>query len=165
MEIRNAGQDDVVGLHAALLEAFNWDPSREPLPLDHPVLAPYRDGWGRDGDLGVVADECGRLVGAAYFRLVPRGYGFVDDGTPELTIGVAEPFRGTGVGSALLEALHARARAHGFRQISLSVEPDNPARRLYERAGYVQVGVDGGGSITMLLDLERRPGSQLPSRV
>ena len=150
MEIRNAGPDDVVGLHAALLAAFNWEPSREPLPLEHPLLAPYRDGWGRAGDLGVVADECGTLVGAAYCRLVPGGYGYVDDATPELTIGVEQPFRGVGVGRALLEALHELARANGVAALSLSVEPHNPARRLYERVGYVEVGVDDGGSLTMV---------------
>jgi len=34
----------------------------------------------------------------------------------------------------------------------LSVEPDNPARRLYERFGFQQVG-DADGSLTMLLRL------------
>ena len=77
IEVRTARPDDVGALHAALMAAFNWDPSRERLPLEHPVLAPYRDGWGAVGDLGVVAEADGRAVGAAYCRLT-RGYGFVD---------------------------------------------------------------------------------------
>jgi len=36
------------------------------------------------------------------------------------------------------------AAAAGFRAISLSVEPDNPARRLYERAGFTRAGTVGG---------------------
>jgi GNAT superfamily N-acetyltransferase len=148
MHVRAATADDVPVLHAALLHAFNWEPSREPLPLDHPVLAPYRDGWGAPGDLGVVAD--GR--GAAYCRLV-RGYGFVDERTPEVTVGVDPDWRGRGIGTALLEGLAALAREHGFERLSLSVEPTNPALRLYERLGWRAVGMDDGGSVVMLREL------------
>lgn len=152
MQIRQAEQDDVDALRAALLHAFNWEPAREPLPPDHPALAPYRDGWGRHGDVGVVAEVDGRVVGAAYCRLT-RGYGFVDEQTPEVTIGVDAGHRGRGIGTALLDALARAARDHGFERLSLSVEPVNPARRLYERAGYREIGVDRGGSVLMLLEL------------
>jgi hypothetical protein len=37
--------------------------------------------------LGVVADVDGVFVGAAYYRLI-HGYGYVDERTPEVTIGV-----------------------------------------------------------------------------
>jgi ribosomal protein S18 acetylase RimI-like enzyme len=152
VQVRNATPDEVDALHAALLHAFNWEPAREPLPLDHPVLAPYRDGWGAAGDLGVVAEEDGAVVGAAYCRLV-RGYGFVDERTPEVTIGVEPEHRGRGVGGRLLAALAERARTEGFERLSLSVEPANPALRLYERVGYRAVGMDDGGSVVMLLEL------------
>src|SRR3954451_2300700 len=109
MEVRTARREDVGAPPAALLPVFNWDPSREPLPLEHPVLAPYRDGWGAVGDLGVVAEADGRAVGAAYCRLT-HGYGFVDERTPEVTIGVAPAYRGRGIGTLLLAALAGRAR-------------------------------------------------------
>jgi hypothetical protein len=38
--------------------------------------------------------------------------------------------------------------------VSLSVEVDNPARRLYERAG-VEVVEHVEGSVTMVVDLDR----------
>ena len=147
--MRTATEADLPALHAALLHAFNWDPSREPLPLEHPALAPYRDDWGRSGDLGVVAGG----AGAAFCRLVPGGFGFVDERTPEVTIGVEPEQRGRGVGTALLEALATLAREHGFARLSLSVEPANPALRLYERLGWRAVGVDDGGSVVMLREL------------
>src|SRR4051812_21006524 len=156
MWIRPAEQGDVAALHAALLQAANWDPARGPLALDDPSLAPYRDDWGRPGDLRVVAGVGGAAVGAASCRL-PRGYGYVDEQTPELTIGVDEPYRGRGIGTALLGALAERARTDGFERLSLSVERENPARRLYERSGYREIGEDPGGGVLMLLELTAAP--------
>jgi RimJ/RimL family protein N-acetyltransferase len=38
----------------------------------------------------------------------------------------------------------ARPADAGFERVSLSVEPDNPSRRIYERAGFVRAGTHGG---------------------
>jgi GNAT superfamily N-acetyltransferase len=125
--------------------------------VDDPQLAHYATGWPRPGDLGVVAHHDKRPVGAAWLRLLPEsdpGYGFVDAATPELSISVAAAWRGLGVGTRLLDALIAAARGKGHVAMSLSVEPDNPARRLYARVGFQQVD-DKNGALTMLLRLER----------
>jgi GNAT superfamily N-acetyltransferase len=104
-----------------------------------------------------VAEEAAP-VGAAWLRFLPEdepGYGFVDARTPELTIGVVAACRGRGVGRRLLLGLLDAAREEGVERVSLSVEPDNPAMRLYERVGFVPVGVNGG-AVTMLLPLLHR---------
>lgn len=44
-----------------------------------------------------------------------------------------------GIGTALVAAAMAQAALDGFDQLSLSVEPDNPAARLYERLGFQRV--------------------------
>ena len=62
--------------------------------------------------------------------------------------------RRRGVGTRLLAALVAEAERSALPALSLSVEPDNPAARLYERLGFRTVGVNGG-SLTMLLDLSK----------
>ncbi len=67
-------------------------------------------------------------------------------------MGVVQAWRGRGVGSCLLDALIAAAREEGLTSLSLSVEPDNRARRLYERVGFRQVD-EVSGSPTMLLRL------------
>lgn len=56
-----------------------------------------------------------------------------------MTIGVRAEARGHGVGTALLRALIELARDKGYPGLSLSVEEDNPALRLYERFGFVRV--------------------------
>src|SRR5512145_3133456 len=124
--------------------------------LDQPELAHYARGWGRPGDLGLLAEATdGRPVGAAWLRLFDAqepGYGFVNDRTPELSIALLPVARGQGTGSCLMTALLEQARAAGHRAISLSVSPDNPALHLYRRLGFVTVG-QAGGSLTMLKEL------------
>ena len=124
-----------------------------------PELARYLEGWGRPGDAGVVAiDATGRRLGAVWYRCFPAdppGYGFVAPDMPELSIGVLAEERGRGVGGALLEALKAVAREQGYRALSLSVDRQNPARRLYERHGFRDAGVSSpaDSSVTMLVTL------------
>lgn len=125
--------------------------------LSQPELAHYVVGWPRPGDLGVIALDEQQSVGAAWVRLLPEsdpGYGFVDAATPELSMGVLQAWRGRGVGSHLLDALITAAREHGLPSLSLSVERDNYARRLYERVGFRQVD-EVSGALTMLLQLPR----------
>ncbi len=156
VRVRPAGPADGDFLAEMLVAAACWRPGG-PIGdvqsvLAQPELAHYITGWPRPGDMGMVAED-GPPVGAAWLRLLPEqdpGYGFVDDKTPELSIGVVPTHRGQGIGSLLLEALIEAARAQRYQALSLSVEPDNPARRLYERHGFQVIGtVDG--SLTMLL--------------
>ncbi len=51
-------------------------------------------------------------------------------------IWVDEAARGRGAGAAALALIDAEVRALGVRALHLQVRPDNPARRLYERAGF-----------------------------
>jgi ribosomal protein S18 acetylase RimI-like enzyme len=156
--IRAATAEDVPFLRAMLLEAAYWRPGT-PRPgideaLARPEIACYVEGWGRAGDAGVVAVEDGHPVGAAWYRLFTAGrpgYGFIDEQTPELSLGVLEGARRRGVGTALVTALLGHARDAGFSSISVSVEPDNPAVGLYERAGFVRVGESGAW--TMVAEL------------
>ena len=89
----------------------------------------------------IAEDE--QLLGAAWCRRfcgqVTGLAGFVDVETPVLAIAVRGGHRGQGIGTALLEALVAAARAAGVRAISLSVGRTNPALRLYERMGFERV--------------------------
>jgi ribosomal protein S18 acetylase RimI-like enzyme len=156
--IRPADAGDLPFLRAMLFEAAMWRAGVPRSAIAETValleIARYVEGWGRAGDAGVIAVDGEQPVGAAWYRLFPAdrpGYGFVDERTPELSMGVLAHARGRGVGTALVRALLEQARGAGFEAISLSVEPDNPAVRLYERAGFARV--DGTGAWTMLAEL------------
>jgi GNAT superfamily N-acetyltransferase len=145
-------------------QAFLWEmlyhaiyvPAGSPLPprdtIYRPELARYVEQWGKPHDLGIIALVHVNIpIGAAWLRLLTgthRGYGYIDDKTPELSIAVLPDYRGQGTGAALLERLFAAARKR-YPGISLSVSSTNPARRLYERAGFVPIAF-AGDSITML---------------
>ncbi len=156
VRVRPAGPADADFLAEMLVAAARWRLAG-PLGdvqsvLARPGLAHYVSGWPGPGDLGVVAED-GPPVGAARLRRLPehdRGYGFVDAETPELSIGVVPTYRCRGIGSRLLKAVVAAARTWRHERLGLSVEPDNPARRLYERCGFQVVGMVDG-SLTMLL--------------
>ena len=140
--------------------------------LSDPAISLYLEGWGRAGDVAVVAldPEDGRRVGAAWYRLMTSekpGYGFVDASTPELAIGVVPEARGRGVGGALLPALMDVARGDGFGALSLSVRRNNAAAvSLYEKNGFVRVAEIGFDhpSWAMKVDLSDGVSSELSSR-
>jgi ribosomal protein S18 acetylase RimI-like enzyme len=137
MVVRRAGPHDIRFLRDMLHHAFY----RREGAQEQPVYR-YVNAWGRPGDAGVVALDEGFPVGAAWYRLFRAdepGYGFVDESTPELAVAVVPSRRGRGFGEELLVALVALARADGHHALSLAVEHDNPALRLYERFGFREV--------------------------
>ena len=154
--IRRLSPSDQPFLWEMLYQSLHVPEGSPPFPRDitgQPEIAKYVDAWGRAGDLGVVAVEAdsGEPIGAAWLRLLSgneRGYGYVDDETPELGMAVVPEYRGRGVGSDMLKHLLESAGAV-YRRVSLSVSADNPAARLYRREGFTQV-CECGDSLTMV---------------
>ena len=131
-------------LHVAL-----WDPPPAPLRpreiLQSPHVRIYAENWGTSTDVGVVAQAslAGPPQGACWMRLVKngRGLGYVDDATPQLGIALFPAHQRQGHGEPLMRAALAAAHAAGYRQVSLTVHPRNPAIRLYERCGFRKAGL------------------------
>lgn len=128
-------------LHIAL-----WDPppaSLRPIEvLQSADVRIYAEGWGRASDVGVVAQVDRQDAGACWLRLLPVGVGLasVDARTPQLGIALEPAFQHRGYGRPLMrQALRAAWHA-GYKQVSLTVHPENPAQFMYERCGFRKVG-------------------------
>ena len=140
-------------MRSLLTHAYNWHVNV--LETEVPI-GRYVDGWGRPGDTALVAIEGGHRVGAGWFRLFREsapGYGFVDDGTPELTVVVVPSRQGQGIGQLLLAGLLERAQADAYRAISVSVEQSHPEVAAYEEAGFEKVA-ESGHAVTMRRSFE-----------
>ena len=149
--IRPASRLDEPFIYEMLYEALYVPPGGAPFPrsiLDEPDIAPYAEGFGtRSNDAGFIAETSDERIAAAWVRLLAgddRGYGHVDDNTPELSVAVRPDWQNRGVGTALIERL-----IETLPRVSLSVDSRNPASRLYERLGFEIVSTEET-SLTML---------------
>lgn len=121
--------------HAALLES---DSGPMVAVRSDPILANYVDGWGRTGDIGIIAEYESKPVGAAWCRLFPensKGWGWIDEITPEISLAVLPKFRRRGIGTSMLARLLEIACEEN-EMLSLAVRSTNPAVRLYQRLGF-----------------------------
>jgi len=132
-----------------LYEAAIASPALRGLPmadvLARPGVAGHLTGWGRPGDIGLVAVGAdGSPLGAAWQRLFAppeQGPGIhAPAGVPELILAVRRAHRGAGVGSTLLAGLAARAREAGYERLAASVDPLNGSIKFFRRHGFVEAG-------------------------
>lgn len=148
VDIREATAGDESFLREMLFQAiFVEDGLSAPARsvLKDPAIARYIDGWGRDGDFGLVAELNGQPVGAIWVRLFSAdnpGFGWLNARAPELSMAVDPLYRGRGIGTKLLTELMSRLSTR-YREISLSVSPNNPVADLYRRLGFVEFGTAG----------------------
>ena len=122
---------------------------------ENPDIARYASDWGRPGDFGQIALHEGKAVGAVWARLWSKsdhGFGFLDENTPEIAIGITEEYQNHGLGTILIHGLFAQSLE---RVLTLNVRKNNPAHRLYKRIGFVEIEDSecvnrvGGTSVTM----------------
>jgi len=120
---------DLPVIHAVLDEAFADHWGHQPEPFDQ-WAGEQMGSPGYDPALWLLATAAGQPVGALTGH-VGDGRGWVD------YLGVLAPWRGRGVGAALLRRSFATFTGRGARQVILNVDAENTtgATALYERVG------------------------------
>ena len=106
---------------------------------DPKCRAAFEDFGTLPDDRAVVAVIGDKVVGACWVRTTDE-YGHIEDETPSFSISLFAPYRGRGIGSAMMRQLLDELRGAGYPRASLSVQKENPAVRLYERLGFRIVG-------------------------
>ncbi|BCL79306.1 GNAT family N-acetyltransferase [Ktedonobacteria bacterium brp13] len=132
----------------------------EKILLRLPQISPWRRGWGRTGDIALLAINplTQQRIGAIWCRLFPSApafvSGFYDPNVPLVSLAVTKSSRHQGVGGSLLHAIKQAASQHGYTALSLGVTAKNTAQVLYEQHGFQRCSVHSpSGLITMAVEL------------
>lgn len=128
--------------------------------IEVPEISIYIDDFGKEeDDYCLVAETDSKIVGAVWARILKgddgdvRGYGYVDDETPELAISVQKDYRGKSIGMALMNAMINYLREKGYKATSLDVQKANrDAVRFYKTLGF-EIERSKGESYLMVLPL------------
>ncbi len=125
--------------------------------VNAPEVRVYIDNFGRQkDDYCLVADFNGKIVGAVWVRILAgkiKGFGYIDDKTPEFAISLFEEYRGRGIGTELMRKMIEYLKNKGYSQTSLSVQKENYAVNLYKKLGFKIVG-ETSEEYKMLLNLK-----------
>ncbi len=117
---------------------------KEPVPrdiiyTDSKVYAFIKDFGTRHDDCCLVAEVANKVVGAVWAR-ISDGYGKIDNKTPSLAISLYKEFRSQGIGTALMKSILSLLKSKGYNRVSLGVNKENYAVRMYEKCGFEIIG-------------------------
>jgi len=109
-----------------------------------PIRRAAMSAWLRDHTAlpycALVADEDGKVAGYASLSRFRPHSGYAK--TAEDSIYLAPGYEGNGVGTALMEALLARAKQNGLRVVTAWIDSRNaPSVRFHEKMGFSHVGI------------------------
>jgi GNAT superfamily N-acetyltransferase len=155
VDIRMATLDDYEELFVAFSHIIG---AREGFPQQPPLTRQdFDEYWLEHASTVSVARFGGYLVGAYYIKpnFVGRAAHIANAG-----YFVLAPYRGTGVGRAMVEHSLRQARHLGFDAMQFNlVFESNPARGMYQKLGFEEVGriphaVDGEDALIYWRSLE-----------
>lgn len=141
--VREMRSDEYSGLTEHLYDAIFLSEGVQPPPfsiVEQPELRLYYEDFGtKPDDYCLCADADGERVGAVWVRIMDD-YGHIDDDTPSLAISLRKEYRGHGIGTELMRRMIGLLRSKGYTRVSLAVQKENYAVRMYKKVGFETVG-------------------------
>ena len=140
--IREARPSEIHLLEDFIYEAIFQRDETNLLPRDvinQPEIRVFIEDFGKPDDLCLVADIDGKIVGAVWTRILcgeVKGFGNIDNRTPEFAISLYKEYRNKGIGTALMKSMLQLLKECGYKQTSLAVQKDNYAVQMYKNVGF-----------------------------
>lgn len=107
--------------------------------LDDPKLKVYYEDFGKPDDECLVVEVNNKIIGATWTRILSgeiKGFGNIDEHTPEFGISLFKEYRGKGLGTALMKSMLESLKKKGYKRVSLAVQKDNYAVKMYKNVGF-----------------------------
>ena len=140
--IRQMNKDEEYLLEEFIYQAIFQREGEPLLPrsiIKEPTIDVFIKDFGKPDDNCLVAEIDGKVVGSVWTRILNneiKGFGNVDDSTPEFAISILPEYRGGGIGTKLMIAMLVLLKAKGYSQASLAVQKDNYAEKMYHSVGF-----------------------------
>ncbi|HCO66678.1 MAG TPA: GNAT family N-acetyltransferase [Dysgonomonas sp.] len=155
--IRPINENEYYILEDMLYEAIYQPDENNLIPRDViklPEVHSYINNFGnKKDDYCLVADYDGKIIGAVWVRILSddiKGYGNIDDETPEFAISLYKQYRNHGIDTKLMSVMIEYLRNNGYKQTSLNVKKENYAVRLYKKMGFEVIGEDSEDYLMLL---------------
>ena len=104
--------------------------------IENPDLHVYIKDFGtKKDDYCFCAEVENKVVGAVWVRNI-NGYGSVDNDTVEFAISVFEEYQKMGIGTALMNTMLEHLNKLNYPKVSLAVQKENYAVRMYQKVGF-----------------------------
>jgi len=140
--IRKIQPSEIKLLSDFLYEAIFQRDENNRLPreiINQPEIKVFIDNFGKPDDYCLVAEIEGKIVGAVWTRILAgevKGFGNIDEHTPEFAISLYKEYRGKGIGTELMKSMLQLLKDKGYKRTSLAVQKDNYAVKMYQKVGF-----------------------------
>ena len=156
--IREMKKDEYYLLEDLLYEAVFQKDKDDLIPREviyEKEVNAYIKDFGKKDDNILVAEYNNIIIGGVWTRIISgeiKGYGYIDDSTPEFAISIYEEYRNNGIGTRLMLEMMEVLKDKGYKQTSLAVQKENYAVKMYEKLGF-QIIKEGKEDFLMLKKL------------
>ncbi|WP_367181879.1 GNAT family N-acetyltransferase [Fusobacterium sp.] len=102
-----------------------------------PELQVYIKDFGKfKDDIALVVEIDKKIIGMIWSRIM-NDYGHIDEETPSLAMSITKEFQNKKIGTILLGKMLEKLKEKNYKKVSLSVQKNNYAVKLYKKAGFI----------------------------